>query len=260
MRVNLKALGLALLAAFAMSAVVATAAHATAKFTTVNEDYPVVLTGEDEAPTSETYFESTPGSRTHCPAANVRYEATVEQASTSITVTPHFGDTTDSPCVGTAGGLEPKATIHLNGCDFKFTALANTSATDTHGTADLVCPQGTEITITIVTCVVHIPPQHINHGITYTNIPGGGATPHDYITVDVNVVDTITYTETDAFLCPFNGNTTAHDGDFKASVRIKGYEDSGNKNHSTTTTEADTGKHPKQEYLHPATETDIHVK
>jgi hypothetical protein len=190
----------------------------------------------------------------------VKYEATVTEAATSITVTPHFDSTQSSQCVTTSGGIEPTSTTHLNGCHFVISALANTSATDTHGRAELVCPTGTEITITTVTCVNHIPPQVIEGGITFTNIAGGGSTPHDYITVDVDVQNEITYTETDAFLCPFNGNTHADTGDFKATIMVKGYEDSGSANHSTTTTEAQTGQHPRKEYLHPATETNNHVK
>jgi hypothetical protein len=262
MRTDLKALGLALLAAFAMSAVVASAAHATSKFTTANGDYPVVLTGTQEGNGSaaNNYFESTTGNKVHCPEAAVKYEATITEARTSVTVTPHYGSTTNSTCISTAGGLEVTLTVHLNGCHFVINALANTSATDTHGSAQLVCPSGTEITITTVTCVTHIPPQTISSGITYTNIPAHGTTLEDYITVDVDVQNAITYTETDAFLCPYQGNTHTGEGDLRASVRVKGFVDSGNPvNHSTTTTAQQTN-HPTKEYPHTGVERDIHVK
>jgi hypothetical protein len=257
MRIDLKALGLALLTAFAMSAVVASAAQATSKFTA--SAYPTVLTGTQEGATAENYFQTTDGYRVHCPSGNVKYQATVTEDSTSITVTPHFDDTQSSQCV-TTSGIEASSTTHLNGCHFVISALTNTSATDTHGSAQLVCPTGTEITITTVTCVNHIPPQTINSGITFTNIPGGGATPEDYITVDVDVQNQITYTETDAFLCPFNGNTHAGTGDFKATIMVKGYVDNGNPvNHSTTATAGQTN-HPTKEYPHTGVERDIHVK
>jgi hypothetical protein len=259
MRVNLKALGLALLAAFAMSAVMASAAHATSKFTA--SAYPTVITGTQEGNGSEAnnYFQSTTGNKVHCPELDVKYEATITEASTSVTVTPHYGSTTSTPCDATAGGTFD-ATIHLNGCHYIFNALTNTSATDTHGSAELKCPTGTEITITVVTCVIHIPPQTISSGITFTNIAAHGPTLEDYITVDVNVENGITYTETDAFLCPFNGNTHTGEGDFKASVSVKGFVDNGNPvNHSTTTTAQQTN-HPTKEYPHTGVERDIHVK
>jgi hypothetical protein len=256
MRVHPKALGLVLLAMLVMSAVVASTAHGTAKFTTANGVYPAVGTGTQEGTASENYFETTSEYRVHCPNANIKYETTFTAATTIITVTPHF-----SNCVKTTFGSGGSASnIDLNGCHFEFEALGyEAESNSTTGRAKIVCPTGTSILITTGTCQVHVLPQTVGGAageITYTNIAGGEVTPHDYITVDVNIVNKIHYIDTDGFLCPFSGDTTATNGDFKTTVIVKGYGDSGNANHSTTA----SGNHPKQEYLHPATETDIHVK
>jgi hypothetical protein len=264
MRGKLKTLGVALVATLAVSAVVASAAMATAKITASDGVYPLVLTGHQEAKAEgggsvpgENFFESTPGNKVHCTTAT--YESTVAAAAnaTTITVTPHYAGCTATP----SGGGSVNATVDLNGCDYTFSALTWTAAGDTtHGTAQVDCTDPNQtITVTIATCQIHIKPQHIGDTphpnptiekpITFTNKAAGGSTLHPYVTVDVDAT-TVHYLETDGFLCPFSGDTTGTEGRFKSTVVLKGYADSGTHSHPTT----GTPSHPVNQYTHPATD------
>ena len=219
MRVNLKALGLALLAAFAMSAVVASAAQATtAKFTAAA--YPAVATGNQEggATNQTNFFEATAGQgKTECHVAS--YQMTLTEAQTSITVTPHYAQCSSSGFTNH---------VDLNGCHFLFKVGAIVSETDVHGTADVVCPVGQSITLRVTVfgttaCTTHIPAQTGLTGITYTNVANGD------VTVDVDIKNQITYTETrDNGFCPFNTHVQTHDGDFVSKVLVEGFNDTGN--------------------------------
>lgn len=250
MRVNLKALGLALVAAFAMSAVAASVAQASTPAAFTAAEYPAVATGHEEGALN--YFEITGGgAKTEC--NNVTYEATLAGASHELTVTPHYTE-----CEETISGNP--ATVHLNGCDFRFTAGTYTAAPvdDAHGKVHIVCPVGKKIEITVSAfgspiCAVDVHPQTLEGGITYTNIPGGGATPQDYVTVDVDITNDIEYTETDlSFFCPNTNNHHTGDGNFVSQVRIKGYEDLKKDHTKPGTPEA-------KEYTHSGTEVDIDV-
>lgn len=211
MKGNFKALGLAILAAFAMSAVVASSAHATqASFTA--ESYPVTITGTQEGATN--YFEATPGRKVECKIAT--YEGTLKEASTELTVTPTYDE-----CTETSTGFG--ATVDLNGCHYIFTVGTKTSSTDAHGEVHVKCPVGNKISITVATCTVHVTPQ--TRKVTYTNLPANVDTPKKFVTVDVDVTNEIHYEDTDGFLCPFEGNSTGTNGSFVSNVRVKGYKD-----------------------------------
>jgi len=71
-----------LIAAFAMSAVAASAVQAKQAQSTAAE-YPAVLTGHEEEEKSE-YFEFTPGNKFEC--SKVTYEGKLTDASTEITL------------------------------------------------------------------------------------------------------------------------------------------------------------------------------
>lgn len=90
MKRNLKALGLALVAAFAMSAAVASAAQA--NFTQPDDIYPVALTGHEEGGPTQNFFSITSGAanppRSHC--QEVKSEGTLAEQSEELTITPHI--------------------------------------------------------------------------------------------------------------------------------------------------------------------------
>ena len=239
MRVNLKALGLALVAALAMSAVVASAAQAVnAKFTA--PAYPTVTKGNQYGTVN--YFEATPGEKIECTKAE--YQATLGEAKNTLTVTPHY-----SECAGRV--------IHLNGCHFDFeTAGTTNGAGETPGTADVICPKGTTITITgnFGICEIHVQGsadgknQNLK-GITFTNTANGD------VTVNVDITKQIHYTDTDTAFCPFTANTTGTEGSFVSKVLMAGFVDEGSEPHPTT----NTGSHPTVTYKTGAVR-DIHVK
>ena len=219
MRVNLKALGLALVAALAMSAVVASAAQAAqAKFTAVG-NVEAVAKGSQEAEVPN-YFEGTPtGEKIECTTAT--YQATLKESSPTITVTPHYSGCAKS---NPSGGSPTAVSIALNGCHYVFHTVGTTTAGETtHLTADVVCPPevtGISISGPFGICVDHIEPQTGLTGVTATNKTGK-------VTVDVNIQNQIDYDHTDTAFCPWTATETRTDGDFVSSVLLTGYKHKG---------------------------------
>jgi hypothetical protein len=209
MKHRFKALGLALVACFAMSVVAASAAHANqGAFTQAEGNYPTAITGAQEGSTN--YFEATDGRKVECEVA--KYSGSLSSAATSLTVTPTYEKCTSS-------GLT--SVVDMNGCTFQFTTGTNTSATDTHGSVHINCPTNAKIVITVGgVCEVDIPAQTVNGGVTFTNVANGD------VTVDVDITNDIHYTDTDtpsSFFCPFTSHTvTGENGDFVSNVLVQG--------------------------------------
>ncbi|HMJ72196.1 MAG TPA: hypothetical protein VK471_02400 [Solirubrobacterales bacterium] len=136
---NLKVLGLALVAVFAMSAVVASAASAQGKITS---DGPVTLKATEtgtEAANSLTAFTHTFA----CPASTItghKYNVTphvlIPSGETTATLTPHYNQAT---CKVVDLGVP--ATVTMNGCDFVVHVLG-TFMSKYEISADIVCPAG----------------------------------------------------------------------------------------------------------------------
>jgi hypothetical protein len=137
---NLKALGLALLAAFALSAVMASAAsaHTPATFTS-GSDWTVL-----HAKSDVTNIFKEGSIEVECQSVGVHGSVGTDEAT--ITVEPTYGVTTD-----TTGATECKiktpsefdAQVHTNGCHYLFTAG---NATD--GSVHVECPTGKSIEVT----------------------------------------------------------------------------------------------------------------
>jgi hypothetical protein len=190
---NLKALGLALIAVLAMSAVVASAAQAVPQFTA--SVYPATATGANtkgsEAFTLdgtsvlcdshflvETY-NTTNGTALHAPAS-------------TVTVTPKY-----SNCEA-FGFLN--ATVNMEGCDYVFHATEQVSAGVYNHHVDVVCPTGKSIKIEAASCRAEVKPQNGRTTVKTTN--SGGA-----VTVQPNVTVSTTVTN-DGFGCPLAGTGT----------------------------------------------------
>ena len=152
---NIKALGLAFAAVFAMSAVMAAGAQA-AKFTA--SAYPANGSGGQ---TTEHIFH-VQGQTVKCKTAT--FKGTLNAASSEITITPHYTECTAFGFIG--------ATIDMNSCDFLFTTDA---VSTTVGTVHVLCSKANDsITITAGGCVVHIPPQTPTvNKVEYKNQSGG---------------------------------------------------------------------------------------
>jgi hypothetical protein len=164
---NLKVLGLALVAVFAMSAVAAGAAsaekyafHSAGPFTT--------LTGTQAGATNDVF--TTDGGKVTCNTAT--YHGTIEaEETTTISLAPTYSSCT----------LEPfgSAVVSTNGCTYLIHAETRVGENDYTTNTDIVCPAGKEITVVgtlfgTTKCTIHIPAQNLGTGITVTNATSAG--------------------------------------------------------------------------------------
>lgn len=204
---NAKTLGLALVAMFSISAVMAVGASAD-EFTA--EKYPVTLTGESEEGFSDEV--GTTAGTMKCPKPT--YQGTVSAGTDirTISVTP---DAHDQAC--TAFGFP--GTVDVNECKYVF----HINTVGTEGSVDFECPAGKEITMTATSagtakCTVHIPTQtKIPGTVKYSNTLSGG-------TIDLNLTG-LKYTHTGGTgvgACAAGSGT----GTLKARAVITGEEDS----------------------------------
>jgi hypothetical protein len=174
---NLKALGLAVGAVFALASV--TASSATAQQGFLTSDGPVTLRGvELGAPGSNTLTAF--GLSVSCPGSGGtghKYETTPHQlipsGATTITITPEIVN-----CV--IVGLNWPLTTDFNGCDYVTHIGVTTGGEHTYGgTLDIDCPPGQQILWTMWTagqshetapfCVFHVP-EAGNHGLSGAHV------------------------------------------------------------------------------------------
>ncbi len=140
---NLKALGLALMAVFALSAVAASAASAQQGVLTSDGPVTLDMTETGAGQNATTMF----GEKIECQGTiytghqyNVTPHIPIAVPTTLFTVTPHYNN---ANCTSFPGPR--KATITMNGCDFVF-HIGNTVGADRYAlTADIVCPAGQKI-------------------------------------------------------------------------------------------------------------------
>jgi hypothetical protein len=189
---NLKATGVALVGAFAMSAVFASAAQAAPEITAVNGKYPVAVDATSKIP------QFTPGAT----CANNTFTGTLTKASSELMLT----QTVTNPCV--VSGLP--ATVTFNGCTYIFRNItAQVSNSHYSSFVDIICPAGKQIEIhiytsakhTTVLCTIKIPGQKNLGTATLIN---------NAATSDINIsgaINGITYEEAGAF-CSGAGHHT----------------------------------------------------
>jgi hypothetical protein len=147
---NLKALGLALVAVFAIGAVAASAASAQNGMLTA--DGPMTLKGTltgAELANATTAF----GQKTTCPETiytahkyNITPHEKIPSGATTVTVTPHYG-------ICKIGAII-KTTVDMNECDYVFhlTETVTGTVNDEYKiTATIVCPTGKHISLTMFT-------------------------------------------------------------------------------------------------------------
>lgn len=236
---NLKVLGLALVAAFALSAVVASAASAQGKITS---DGPVTLKGEDEGGAGANFFKfpGLPG-QVECPGStytghrfNITPHEVIPVNSTTATITPKYNNAT---C--TANGL--KATVTMEGCDFVFHLGATTASppADEYGvTADLVCPVGKNVIVhlyasatseAVTLCTLTIKAQNGITGLDIINEVDGTGKTNDTITI------TGTSKNIKASRAGACGASETAVAEYKATVTIKGFNAAGGETGVTIT-------------------------
>jgi len=237
---NLKALGLALVAVFAMTAVLASAAQAQTLKVTVNPS-PAWLTAEMIAHPNigkvET-FKLAGGQEVGCDKTNSA--ATVNNGNTSITVVPNFEE-----CVAVIGTETHKVTVTMNDCDFLLHGGATqtpNSTTFINGEVDLVCPTGKEVEIHVYKpatteteelCTYKVAGFTNKQGNEFKN-EGTGATNDVSISSSVGGIAT---TRTGSLLC----GAANQNGTFTGSTTIKAFEDKGGSISNGTVTGLEEG-------------------
>jgi hypothetical protein len=180
---NLKALGLAMVAVFAMSAVAAAAAHAEFAHFKADSTSTFVKIHATQDPTggAEQVFTTNFG-EVNCDILTATGTSDNTASSVTLDSISYTADYFEESNACEAFGLE--ATINFNGCEYVFHAGTYDGEGMSTGTADLVCPPGKEVEINAAgLCVVSVPGQTGLGNITYQN---GGGTPQD-VTVEANV-------------------------------------------------------------------------
>ena len=133
---NFKALGLALVAVVALSAMAATAAQAN---NVTASKYNARITGTDLGTKAGEYTRLTVGNGARfVECATSTIEATLTKEETAVTATPSY-----SGCFSNADVKIP-ATVTMNGCDYILEATSKTA-----GRATVVCPVGKQIEVHI---------------------------------------------------------------------------------------------------------------
>jgi hypothetical protein len=215
---NFKALGLALVAVFAMSAVVASAAQATPGTLTA-EGRTVTVTGEQvgEHVFTLTDHQTPPGSgvfaNTKCKKTHFDGIGSVTDGATSITVTPTYIECT---------AFGQPATIEHTSCKYVLKTETPTPAgTGWHVNTAIVCNPGDEIHVQTGTCSVTVPAQEDLTTSEATN-SGTSGTGMDLL-MHTNIRNT-TYTVTkDNIGCPLSGTGTFHKGDIDGTTTIRAH-------------------------------------
>lgn len=223
---NIKALGLALLAAFAFSAIVAQGASAVAEeheFETTGEQT-TVLTGHQE--TGENHHTFTIG-ETVLTCHIATFEGTMAGVRADhVELVPTYKE-----CHSNIEKTTNSAKVTVNGCTFTFDSDTQETVTnevaETHAPVSMTCPAGKDITIVQLSCVIHVLPFEGLHGVTYTNLPNHGPGGKDAVTVTATVTG-IPTTTTGGLACLAAGLGFAHktwESTYTGKTEVTGYED-----------------------------------
>ncbi|MEZ5076453.1 MAG: hypothetical protein R2725_03310 [Solirubrobacterales bacterium] len=200
---NITALGLALVAALAFGAVLASAASAN-EFTAEAESVEVTA---DQTEEGQHVF-SVEGSEVKCNTAHFATEGEVAAPAESLEVHPEYGGCTAFGFVG--------STIDTEGCNYVLNAGSTKTSGDTYdGNIDLICSESAVIKVTAGTCEAQIGSQEGLTEIMYTNLTGSGE-----VEVEANVTGIAVNKTKDGFLCPLSGTgeaTGTYTGDTVAS-------------------------------------------
>lgn len=194
--------GLVLMAAIAMSAVMATAAQA-GEFTA--EEYPVTVTGTQ---TAKHEFKFQTGT---VACAKATFDGTLEEASETLTVSADYKE-----CKTPNGGVSVK----MNSCDFLLHAGETLENDRVDGSLDVQCDvEGDEIEFHEPAngCTIKIPAQEGLGTIVYTN----KKMAKDF-EMDINLTE-MTYTQNEK--CNMQG--TFEDGQYLGKSTMLGDEEIG---------------------------------
>jgi hypothetical protein len=203
---NFKALGLALVAMFAMTAVFSSAASADFES---ESSSPTISVSSKQMQSFKT--SSTSENTVECTNIEVDNGTVPGTQSTSVTVEPTY-----SMCENFLG---QSVDIDENGCDYTF----NLSNSSTKGSVDLECPTSTGIQITVGNiCRYEIDTQTSLGSIEYKN-KGTSSTREVELVPSVTGITSTRTTSDFPFLCP-NGSST---GTYTGNSTVTGSSGSG---------------------------------
>ena len=211
---NLKALGIALVAMFAMSAVAAASASAAQHHFTSSSETTYLTAhslGEQKfwATTSEPE-----GNRVFCKSSGVNGMTTGLEVS-EVTVEPSYGE-----CSAFTGGSEVKAKVTVNGCNYVFTGVTEEDVTGNQtATVHLTCPAEKQVEVEVtglnLKCL-DMPGGQTLRGVKYET--DEESEPHGLI-VDAKVHGIESKT---TGAC---GEGTHNDGKYEGRVTVEGFKD-----------------------------------
>jgi hypothetical protein len=242
---NLKALGLAMLAAFALSAAAAADAQAV-EGTFSWEEGTTKLVGEADPTAPTQLFSVTPGIHTasfKCDEVTGTATVTGTGAASVTAKNIVYSDTGTTPetnkCTGTADGFAAVATVRFNKCDYHFvagTTEAEAPNGKTEGTVEIKCEKaGEKIEVEEAGCTVTVAPQTVGPVYYYTTHTTGHP---EEVTVEAKVGKTATLHNnaidyvTSGLTC---GSHTETDGTYEGKVTIKGFNASNAQTNVTVT-------------------------
>jgi hypothetical protein len=210
---HLKALCLASVAVFALTAVASASASEFKSENATSTFMHGVQIGSGDV------FHTNAGNVT-CTSAT--YAGTQAGASsTTATVAPTYSGCT---------GFLISATIHMNGCEYKFEEPTVTTAGVTyHGAIEIVCPEGKEITVTAISagttkCTIHIPGgQTFANAAEYT-LSGSGETRKIVATISISGIHYSQTAGTGFGACTTENNQT--NGTYSGEAEMKGWTSS----------------------------------
>jgi hypothetical protein len=207
MRRNLKVLGLALAAVFALTAVAASAASAHS-----------ITAGAYEANVSgvQTNTNTLSNGVREVSCSTAKLTGALTAAAETITIIPEY-----EGCTGNAGTT---ATIDMNGCDYTLTVTGTST-----GTVTVMCPTGKKIEVTIWAsgkahteprlCTLAVEAQGPLSGGTYTNLSG---TEGMQLKLALSTLD-VKRTEGTAANCGAENKTTGtYNGEIHATAKHAG--------------------------------------
>jgi hypothetical protein len=222
---NLKAMGLALVALFAISAMAASSASAANDhFTSTNASAVVTGVSHDNS------FHYPNGVGFNCTTS--KFTGTTTNGSTELTIDPEYtGLVNATPHGTTCTATGGEVTIDMNGCHYVLTG--NTTGADPVGTTDatvwITCPvvggvqQVIKITQAATGITFQVPPQTpTTGGVTYTNEVVGGK---KVVKVKATATGVTTLCHP-AFICGLAGvSTHENDATYTGTVVGAGWED-----------------------------------
>ena len=206
MSIKLKALGLALVAACAMSAIAASSASAAGEKFTSNREHTILSTSS----INKQVFTTTAGT-IECTEASVDEATMATGAESAITAKPTYNG-----CTGVIGGSAVTTRITMTSCDYKFTS--EVPAGKEHAEVHIECTTaGDEIDIegkflgVFVQCI-KVPAQTpTGGGVTYEN------SGTDHIKIKATLTG-IKYTE----IGGCGSNTNVNDGTYSGEITVSG--------------------------------------